>query len=173
MDSIDRTTIALRLLLTEFGLEIDETNPQKPNIDLVSSIISLCQIVYPLGYEFELKYIRGIPRIRSERLTREIDLLFNRVKQCKLILVKKRYKVNQEVIDKILFIKDKINPPQHINVSRRMWLFICGFYNELIKIDSLSHENINDIFINSYKDLTPYIGYIEEALMELETTKQI
>lgn len=172
MEIDDRTLMALKLILWEFGIHVGkslEVKQSSPNMDLISSCISLLQIVHPMTYKFELILVAGRHRIRSKKLVNEIEILQKKVSSGHLVLLERQYTLNAEVKGKIQDIIKEIRTPDNVSFGPEGWLFFLGFYNIVSRI--CDSNAVLEVMMRDYLDLLPYMDLAEETLKTIQYNK--
>ena len=169
MEAVDRSLIALKLILEEFNIRVAEplrTKQDPVNMDLVSSIISLVQIAHPLGYDFSLVEIPYYT-IRCKKLSTEVHLLSKRTGTGELIINERKWKLSERVQRRVNYIVKGGLTPEELQgkFTNPQWAIFMGVYNIASRI--CPNEALVDIFMKDYIEFLPYMDLAEEIIRDL------
>lgn len=168
MALMERTLMALKLILAKFDIPIAEhlsIKQEIPNMDNVTAIVSLIQILHDLDYKIKFVYDHGY-KIRSAKLTWEVSAAINEAKNGKLVL-HKDMSLDSNFEYKIMMIQQRIYAPPNVPFTNQDWLYFVGFYN--ILIDHYTEEGIAHVLLKEKLDYLPYFMIAEQQITEVKS----
>jgi len=135
-------------------------------MDIISSCISLLQIIHPMEYTFGIIDVDGKQRIRSIKLITDIGRLQKKICSGQLVIAERQLKLNGKVKTKVIDLLKYREAPDNAPFVNTQWFSFLGFYN--IAQKRLERRDIIEIVIKNYADFLPYIDSAQEVIKEIE-----
>lgn len=160
--------MGLKLVLAKFDVNIAQhllIKQNAPNMDHVTAIVSLVQILHDLDYEIKFVYDNGY-KIRSSKLTWEVSAVIGEARTGKLVL-QKNMSLDNNFEYKIAMIKHCIVAPSGIPFSNQDWIYFVGFYNILAK--NYIEDGIAHVLLAGHSKYLPYFMIAEEQITEVKS----
>ena len=168
MAFLEKTLMALKLVLEKFDLNVAEhlsTKQEVPNMDHITAIVSLIQILHDLDYKIRFIYDNGY-KIRSSKLTWEVNAVIIEAKNGKLVL-HKDMTLDSDFEYKIAMIKHCVFAPTNAPFTNQDWIYFVGFYNMLA--ESYTEEGIAHVLLADQTKYLPYFMIAEEQIAEVKS----
>lgn len=159
--------MALKLVLEKFDIDIGEhlsvrkQNP--PDMDHITSVVSLIQIIHDLDYKIKFVYDNGY-KIRSDKLTWEVNATITEARQGKLIL-HKNMSLDNDFEYKVAMIKHCVFAPPDVPFNNYDWTRFVGFYNILT---NYTEEGIAHVMLAGDTKYLPYFMVAEQQIAEVK-----
>jgi len=160
--------MGLKFVLAKFDVNIAEyllIKQNAPNMDHVTAIVSLVQILHDLDYDIKFIYDNGY-KIRSSKLTWEVNAVISEARTGKLVL-QKNMSLNNDFEYKIAMIKHCIFATPEMPFNNQDWIYFVGFYNILAK--NYTEDGITHVLLANHSKYLPYFMIAEQQIAEVKS----
>lgn len=168
MAFLERTLMGLKLVLGKFDIDIGKylsIKQKYPEMDNITAVISLIQILHDLDYKIKFVYEDGY-KIRSSKLNWEVTTVIGEARSGKLML-QKNMSLDKDMEYRIAMIKHCVVAPENVPFTNQDWIYFVGFYNILTK--QYTDDGIVHVLLAGHSKYLPYFMIAEEQIAEVKS----
>ncbi len=157
--------MGLKLILSKFDISLNDIKQKEPDIDKVTAVIALVQILHDLDYDIKLVIDNGY-KIRSSKLVWEVTSVIQEEK-CGGLVIKSTMSLNDLFEYKMNVLKECIVAPADVPFNNQDWVCFVGFY--CILSENYLEPAITQVLMQEKIEYLPYFMVAEEQIAELRS----